>query len=75
MTRAEFKAYRRSIRDNGRAYTIRHARPAHRATLQALYPERARVNWLACRAKWLANPAGDDRAVIVKLSSFLTPVL
>jgi hypothetical protein len=69
MTRTEYQTLRRSVRENGRAYTARRAN----FDISALFPDGPRVDWLACRAKWLANPQGDNRAVIVRLTSFINP--
>ena len=70
MTRNEYAAYRRSIRDNGLGYTLRHASERDGATLTKLNTLARAQDMLAWRVQWLSRP-DTDRASIIRLSSFI----
>lgn len=67
MNKKEYKQYLRSMKDNGTAYTIRHAKPNHKNDLRRI--DNCRIDWfyadlLAWRVRWLANPDTSTKNII-----------
>jgi hypothetical protein len=68
MDRQTYQTYRRSIRDNGLSYTLRHAPKLDGYTLAKLDILAHMQDMLAWRVRWLAQP-DTSRANIIKLTS------
>lgn len=68
MTRTQYRIYRRSIRDNGLSYTLRHAPKLDGYTLAKLDILSNQVDLLAWRVEWIAKP-DSTRANIIRLTS------
>ena len=71
MTRSQYQAYRRSIRDNGLAYTLRHAPKLDGYTLARLDLIANMQDMLDWRVRWINRP-DTTRANIIRLTSPLT---
>jgi hypothetical protein len=68
MTRTQYRAYRRSIRDNGLAYTLRHAPKPDGYTLARLDIIAGMQDMLAWRVRWINQP-DTTRGNIIRLTS------
>lgn len=74
MNKATWKRIASSLRGNGAAYTLNVMRQnddfyLHVDDTRELVRIAARQDWLAIRAKWLANPGSDTRSSLLRLSS------
>jgi hypothetical protein len=70
MTKTDYQAHRRSIRDNGLQYTINHADKLTGYQLAKLDILANQPDLLAWRVRWLAQP-DTTRKNIIKLTSFI----
>ena len=70
MTRNDYAAYRRSVRDNGLSYTLRHAPARDGAALTKLDTLARAEDMLAWRVQWLSCP-DTDCGSIIRLTSFI----
>lgn len=68
MTRTEYRAHMRSIKDNGLQYTIDHADKVTGYTLAKLDILANLEDLLAWRVRWIAQP-DTTRKNIIKLTS------
>jgi hypothetical protein len=67
MNKKEYKDYLRSMKDNGSAHTIRHAKECHKNDLRRI--DNCRIDWfyadlLAWRARWLSKPDTTTKNII-----------
>lgn len=68
MNRTQYRTARRSIRDNGARYTIRHAHEDSRASLERLHDIGQQIDHLLERQQWAAKP-DTTAANIVRLTT------
>jgi hypothetical protein len=68
MNKQQYKAYRRSMRDNGTNYTIEHAPKYDGWTLARLDILANTPDLLEWRVRWLGNPDTNAKNII-KLTS------
>jgi hypothetical protein len=68
MTRTQYRAYRRSIRDNGLAYTLRHAPKPDGYMLAKLDIIASMQDMLAWRVRWINQP-DTTRGNVIRLTS------
>lgn len=67
--RAQYRAARRSARDNGHRYAVSHADAKTAEALQRLHDAESAPDWLTMRQQWAQQPDGTTPANIVKLTS------
>jgi len=70
MTKSEYLAYRRSIKDNGLRYVLSHCSKPDSYTLAKLDILANMVDLLAWRVKWI-NQSDTTKKNVIKLTSII----